>query len=65
VVHGPSGVHVLMLGGSSWVRENKYRNQLNIDTDLRVKISSVQPNLNEIINKKKTRLIKLENQCNN
>lgn len=32
--------------------KNKYRNRLNIDADLRVKISSMQPDLDEIMNKK-------------
>ncbi|XP_025192680.1 zinc finger BED domain-containing protein 5-like [Melanaphis sacchari] len=32
--------------------KNKYRNKLNIDADLRVKISSMQPDLDEIMNKK-------------
>lgn len=32
--------------------KNKYRNRLNIDADLRLKISSMQPNLDEIMNKK-------------
>jgi len=32
--------------------KNKYRNRLNVDADLRVKISSMQPELDEIMNKK-------------
>jgi len=32
--------------------KNKFRNRLNIDADLRVKISSMQPDLNEIMNKR-------------
>ncbi|XP_060874738.1 zinc finger BED domain-containing protein 5-like [Metopolophium dirhodum] len=37
--------------------KNKYRNRLNIDADLRVKISSMQPDLDEIMNKIKISLV--------